>query len=323
MANKPPPSIGVDLGGTNISAGVVNHKNDVIGRAKNKTKAEEGPDTVIKRILKTVDEACEDAGVQRSDAAALGIGAPGAIDIEKGLVINAVNLRWTNLPLADILAKELSVPVVVDNDVNVGAWGEFRAGAGKDFDDLLAVFVGTGIGGGLVLGGRLYHGACHTAGEIGHTVLLTGGVRGRRTLENCASRTASVNLLRELMLANHDSALYEIVDGDLDSIRSKSLAKAVKADDPLVLEVMKDSAVFVGVAIANVVTLLSLPCVVLGGGVTEALEGRYVGWVRESFEEHVFPSELKSCKVLASELGDDAGIVGAALLAAERVNEAG
>ncbi|MEM1108679.1 MAG: ROK family protein [Planctomycetota bacterium] len=312
-----PPTIGIDLGGTNIQCGVVTD-GEVTARDDTKTKAAEGADEVIRRIVKLCDKVLEEASLKRKDVAGLGIGAPGAINIKKGEVIKALNLGWTDFPLQKILEKELGLPVVVDNDVNVGAWGEHQAGAGEGFDDLFAIFVGTGIGGGLVLNNRIFHGVNHTAGEIGHTLLSADAGLGRRTVEDLGSRTNIVNLLTQLIEGGHPSVVPELVDGDLSRVRSKILAQAVKRDDPLTIRVAQQAATYVGQAIANTVTLLSLPCVVVGGGATEAMGEQWMGWVRGAFEAHVFPEELKSCRIVASTLGDDAGVVGAGLLAAEQ-----
>lgn len=312
--------VGVDLGGTNVSAGVCDAKNNVIAREKKKTKAEEGGGAVIERICKVVQEALGKAGLALTDIGGVGIGAPGAVDINKGTVLNAVNLRWKDFPLAAELKSKLKVPVTVDNDVNVGTWGEHVAGAAQEFDDLLGIFVGTGIGGGLIIGGKLYHGHYFTAGEIGHTILFGDAPLGIRTLENRASRTAVVNQLKELILANHESKITKLVDGNLDEIRSSVLAKAIKEDDKLTIEVAKQSARYVGIAIANTLTLLSLPCAVVGGGAMEAMGEPYLKWIRQSFEEHVFPEKLRAAKIIQSSLGDDAGVVGAAHLARLRLS---
>jgi glucokinase len=313
--------IGIDLGGTNIQAGILGADGQLAVRGSLKTKADGGTDTVIARIRKLVERLILDGGLKPEAIGGLGIGAPGAIDPHTGMVLNAPNLRWTRFPLGKTLEKNVQMPVVVDNDVNAGAWGEYLAGAGRGFDNMLAVFVGTGIGGGLVLNGKLYYGHYHSAGEIGHTTLDANGVLGRRTLENLASRTNIANLLRQLIEANHPSVVSEMTGGDLSKIRSKVLAGAIRRKDPLTLRVVEDAAGYLGVAIANVVTLLSLPCVVVGGGVTEALGRSWVQQIRRTFEQHVFPAELSKCRVVASRLGDDAGIIGAALLAQAKLSE--
>lgn len=315
MAKNDAPYLGIDLGGTNIQGGIVSPSGKVLASDSTKTKADQGSDAVMGRIDKLVGSLLDKGKLKIGDVAGLGIGAPGTVDAAAGVVETAVNLRWTRFPLGETLSKQLKMPVVVDNDVNVGTWGEHAAGAGKGHDDLLGIFVGTGIGGGLVLGGRLYRGAMQTAGEIGHTVLAPGAALGRRTLENLASRTAMVNLLTQLIATNHPSAVPDLAGGDMSRIRSKVLAQAMRENDPLTRQVVGQAAEYVGIAIANTVTLLSLPCVVVGGGVTEALKQPWIDLIRASFEQHVFPADLKKCKIVASRLGDDAGVVGAALLA--------
>lgn len=321
MAKKELCCVGIDLGGTNIQAGVLSPKDRLLARGSVKTKAEAGSAAVVQRIVDLIDQVIADAGLERRHIRAVGVGAPGAINVHKGVVIEAVNLRWNQFPLAARLEKALGLPVTLDNDVNVGTWGEQQMGAARGVENVLAVFVGTGVGGGLVLGGELYHGVHLTAGEIGHTVLRADAPLGRRTLENVGSRTAVVNLLTQLMNSNHRSIVSELTGGDLSKIRSKVLAEALAKNDPLVTNVVRQSAWYVGVAAANVVTLLSLPCVVIGGGMASALGTTYLRWVREAFMEVVFPRQLRSCKVLLTRLHDDAGVIGAALLARRRVTD--
>lgn len=318
MAKEDKLYIGVDLGGTNIQAGVVNLQGKVLARAKKKTKAESGNEKIIDRVIATCKDAAQEAGITLKDIAALGIGAPGAVEPETGTIIEAVNLRWTNYPLASELKAKLKIPVAVDNDVNVGAWGEYQAGAAQKQDNMLAIFIGTGIGGGLVLNGELYQGAFGTAGEIGHVILQANAQLGRRTLENLASRTAIVNLITSLVKANQPSIVTDLCEGDLRNIRSKIIKQAVLEKDELVCRVVQEACQYIGIAAASMVTMLSLPCVVLGGGLTEALGPQIIEWTRKSFNDTVFPSKLKDCKIVEAALGDDAGLVGAALLASRR-----
>ncbi|MEQ9454577.1 MAG: ROK family protein [Phycisphaeraceae bacterium] len=310
-------TLGVDLGGTNIQAGLLDAEGKLLARDSTKTKAEEGAEAVLGRVVKLCDGIIDKAKVSKGDVAGMGIGAPGALDIANGVVLEAVNLRWRDFPLAKKLGELAGVPVLVDNDVNVGAWGEYHEGAGKTGKDMLAVFVGTGIGGGLILNGKLFHGHYFTAGEIGHTTVAAHASIGRRTVENLASRNSIVLLLAKLIGANHPSWLVEATGGDLAKVRSKLLSQAVKQDDPLTLEVIGYAAEVVGIAIANTVTMLSLPQVVVGGGLTEALGNMWIKRISDAFDRHVFPPQLRDCKIVASKLGDDAGVIGAALLARE------
>ncbi len=315
MPNNDQPWLGVDLGGTNIQAGVMVGDGKLLARDSTKTKAEEGADEVIGRIEKVIAKVLDGAKLKAGEVAGLGIGAPGAIDTNKGVVVKAVNLGWSDYPLAKTLSKKLDLPVLVDNDVNVGTWGAYRAGAAKDFNDVLGIFIGTGIGGGLVLDGKLYHGHHMSAGEIGHTVMCADAPLGRRTLENLASRTSIANQLAALIRASHPSVVTDLTEGDLSKIRSKVLAKAFEQKDPLTVQVITEAARVIGIAIANTITLLSLEAAVLGGGVTEALGKPFAKLVEKSFREHVFPANLGDCPIVASTLGDDAGVIGAAWLA--------
>ncbi len=319
----PQPIVGIDLGGTNMQIGVVavSEKDGakVLGKAKKKTKADEGRDAVIDRLVAGVNEACADAKVKPADLAAVGIGAPGAIDPGEGMVLEAVNLRWDNVPLAKILKDKLGVPVFLDNDVNAAVYGENRCGAGDNSRDLLGVWAGTGIGGGLILNGSLYYGTNWTAGEIGHMVAMPGSQPGTRSLEQNCSRTSVVDRLTDLILSNHKSIIPSLVDGDLSEIRSKVIAKAYDAGDELTHEVVNGAADLLGTCIGGVVTLLSLSRVVLGGGLTEALGQPFVDLVKKAARREAFPERCRQVKVVMTKLLDDAGVVGSALIAAERL----
>lgn len=318
------PFVGVDLGGTNMQIGVVSPEYKLLGEAKRKTKSEEGTEAILARIVAGVEEACLNAKIKLEDLGGVGIGAPGAVDPNAGIVLEAVNLRWDNLPLADLLAKRLRTKVYLDNDVNVAVYGENKLGAGKDARDLLGVWLGTGIGGGLILNGQLYYGHFMTAGEIGHTVLFPHQARGQRSLEHNCSRTSVVDRLVRLIKANNKSAITKELDGDFSKIKSKMLAKYYRggeAQDALVIEVIDHAAEDLAVMIANCVTLLSLPRVVLGGGLTEAVGKPFVERVERAVRELAFPEVCKKVEVVASKLEDHAGIYGAAILAMERFSK--
>lgn len=317
--------IGIDLGGTNIQVGVVRRgepgpDGPVVARAKKKTKADQGLHAILDRLSEGVAEACARAGIAPADAAAIGIGAPGVIEPTEGVVVEAVNLRWNQVPLARLLSERLGPPVVVENDVNAALWGEHAAGAARGASEALAIWLGTGVGGALVLGGRLYAGHWLSAGEIGHTVMLPGNPPGSRTFEQNCSRSAVVDAMVRLIRANRKSVLAELCGGDFGKVKSRTIARAYELDDPLTIEVVEHTAELVGIAAANMVTVLSLPLVVLGGGLTESLGQRFVALVQRSLEQHVFPAKCREARVVASTLEDDAGVVGAAMLAAERAS---
>lgn len=316
------PVVGIDLGGTNVQVGVVGRDKKVLGRAKRKSKPEEGRDALINRIVDGIEEACKEARIKVSDLDAVGIGAPGIIEPKSGTVIEAVNLRWNDVPLADLLGKKTGKPVFVDNDVNVAVYGENRLGAGENSRDLLGVWLGTGIGGGLILNGELYYGSFFSAGEIGHVTLFPGNPPGSRSFEQNCSRTSVVERLVKLIRSNHKSVIPSLVDDDLSQIKSKTVAKAYEMGDELTVEVVNSAAELVGIAIAGVVTLLSLGRVVLGGGLTEAIGDPLVDRVKKSVRANVYPEKCRAVKVVGTKLLDDAGVLGAALIAFDRLGDA-
>lgn len=320
------PIVGIDLGGTNMQVGVVRPdarkagaEKAILGQYRQKTKATEGFDAVIDRLFKAIEKACEDADVKTSDLSAIGIGAPGAIDPHTGVVLEAVNLRWNNVPLAKILSDKFGVPAVVDNDVNAALYGEWVLGAAKGAKEVMGVWVGTGIGGAMILNGQLYRGHNLTAGEIGHMLLFPRNPPGTRSLEHNCSRTTVVTRIVRLILANRESVLSEITNERYDRVKSKALATAYNDGDELTREVIDDAADLLGGYIGGIVTLLSLEKVVLGGGLTEAIGEPYVSRVRKATREVAFPDKCKNVEVVASELLDDAGLVGAAMLAVDRL----
>ncbi len=290
------PVVGIDLSATNLQFGVVDTDNAIVGRARAKTQADQGRDQVIANVCAGVRAACDAAGITLNDITAVGVAAAGAIDIPRGVILTAPNLQWQDVPLRDILTAELGRPVALDNDVNGAVWGEYHLGAGRGKGDVLGVWVGTGVGGGLILNGALYHGDRFTAGEIGHTIIDPAGKPGERTLEDLCSRTA---LKRVLGAKTTTSAI----------------AEAYRAGDQTTCDAVNRSAELLGVAIANWVTMLSLDAVIIGGGITEALGEPYIKHIRESFNRDVFPDELRTCEISLTTLAADAGLLGAALLA--------
>jgi glucokinase len=315
---KPGFYIGIDLGGTNMQVGVVSSEFKLLSQAKKKTKAEDGLEGVMNRIVEGIVEACGEAKVKLTDLEAIGLAAPGAVDPNEGVVLEAGNLRWTNVNAASILQKKTGVKTYLDNDVNAAVWGENKLGAGKNAKHLLGVWLGTGIGGGLILDGELYYGPLLTAGEIGHMIAIPFNPPGERSLEHNCSRTSVVNRLVKLIKANRRSKLTEYAEGDLEKIKSKLVAKAYEEKDELTVEVLDNAAELLGITLGGVVTLLSIDRIVLGGGLTEAMGSNWVSLVEQHTRRFAFPERCKQVKVVASTLEDKAGLLGAAMIAMER-----
>lgn len=309
------PVVGIDLGGTNIQFGVVDAEANVIARHGKKTHADRGEDEVVDRLVKGVHEVCEEADLKLKDLAGVGIAAAGAIDIATGVVLEAPNLRWRNFPLRQRLMDALGTNVVVENDVNGAVWGEYMCGAARGRNDVLGVWVGTGVGGGLVIGGKLYNGTLQTAGECGHVIIDPHRPRGERTVEDMCSRSGMARQVLMRLPLYPDSVIHEITNGTGQITGSKQLAQAYEARDPLAVDVIETGAKLLGCAIAGWITLLALDTVVLGGGVTEALGTPYLDMVRASFERDVFPQRNKVCELRMTTLADNAGVLGAAMLA--------
>lgn len=317
MADDGRVYVGVDLGGTNCQIGVVSPDGEVLSRAKRKTEPQEGRDAVLDRIVSGVEEACREARVDTARVAALGIGVPGPVDPHRGVCYEAPNLAWQDVPVAQLLGERLRIPVTVDNDVNVALYGELRRGVAVGATTAMACWVGTGVGGAFVFGGKLFYGHHHTAGEIGHMVILPSNPPGLRSLEHNCSRTAVANRVRALIEAGRESIVTELVEGKLSKIKSRTIAEAYARSDELVTEVVHDAADRLGILLGSLITALSLEKIVLGGGLTEAIGTPFVELVRASAHAVAFPKVCRSCDVVASVLEDNAGVIGAAILAKE------
>lgn len=319
----PKYAIGVDLGGTKILSAVVDAQGKVIGQAKKSTHAEKGPTAVIKRIEKAMNEAVEAAGVQKDHVEAIGVGAPGVVDSNRGIVVQLTNLPgWHNVPLAKVLQEWRAVPVVVSNDVRVAAVGEHRVGAGQGVHSMVAVFVGTGIGGGVILNDRLWTGWRASAGEVGHMIVLAdgpyavgSGIRG--SIEALASRSAIERDLRAGIAAGRRSVLIDLLkEKGNDAITSSVLAKAVSKNDPLTLEVLRRAAYYLGLHAASLINVLDPEMLVYGGGVIEGLGEWMVSQIRDIAKQHAInKADLDKIKIVEAKLGERAGVIGAALMA--------
>jgi glucokinase len=313
--------VGVDLGGTSLLVLATNAKGKILNRRKQKTRVEQGADAIIARIADSVRKTVSGAGAKMKHVRAVGVGSPGPLDPSRGVILHAPNLgpTWNNTPIADRLSNDLGCPVHLENDVNVGAVGEHALGAGQGADSLVAIFVGTGIGGGMILDGKLYQGSRFAAAEVGHAILLAGGPEcgcGRQgCAEALASRTAIEREIRAGIAACRDSLIPEIMEelGRQD-MSSNVIATALERGDALTQEVMSKAQYYLGLLVASVVNIVDPQVVVLGGGIVERLGAAFVEPVRRTAEKH-YLNQQEGVHIAETQLKGDAGALGAAILA--------
>ena len=307
------------MGGTKILAGVFNPQLKCLGRSKMSTKSERGPDPVINRIARCVQDVVDECDLNLKQVKGVSVGAPGAVDPDSGRVIFAPNLGWEDVPLKKELEKQLELPVFVENDCSICTLGVYDIELERKPRNMIGIFIGTGIGGGLILEGKLYSGFNRTAGEVGHMVLeITGpkcGCGNRGCFEALASRAAIFRKIQTAIKDGQKTLLTEMLGDDLENLRSGDLRKAIKRGDKFVEGVIEEAAEYTGIAVANLINIFNPEVVVLGGGVIQALEDEMMAIIVETATEYAMPGTTKGIEIIASKLGDDAGIFGAAVLA--------
>ena len=318
--------IGIDMGGTKILASVINSNGQILSRNKQATAPEQGSEAVIERISDQVDSVVKKAKIKKEQISAIGIGAPGPIDLDNGVVIFAPNLGWHNVPLKKSLEEKTGLPTHLDNDVNVGTLGEYAFGAGRGKKSVVCIFVGTGIGGGIIIDGKLFYGSSSTSGEIGHTIIKVGGPKcgcgNRGCLEALASRTAITKQLRKHILIDKESSLLTQINGNqLDTIKSGSIAKAFRQKDKVTVKVIKRATKYIGIGIASTVNFLNPEMIILGGGLIEALGNKTMDRIRHFATKYAIQHAMSGVEITTTQLGDDAGVIGAAVLAKQRSNK--
>lgn len=308
-------TVGVDVGGTKIAAGVVDEQGSLLARARRDSPAGD-TDAIEETIAQLVREL---AGQHEIEA--IGVGAAGFVDSARATVLFAPNLAWRNESLKTDLERLIGLPVVIENDANAAAWGEFMFGAGADVDDLLLVTVGTGVGGGLVLDGQLHRGAFGVAAEIGHLrVVPNGRLCGCGNLgcwEQYASGTALVRDARARIAQNAKGGerLLELAGGDLDRLDGPMVSMAAKESDPLAIDLLGELGRWLGEGIASLTAVLDPGAVVIGGGVSEA-DKLLLDPITEHFRENLTGrGHRPELSIRKAQLGNRAGLIGAADLA--------
>lgn len=311
-------TIGIDLGGTNIKGGVCDAEYRLAAQEEIETQADRGPDHVIARMAGLVATLISKAGLSAADIVGVGVGAPGPMSHSAGMIYHAPNLPgFVNVPLRDRMAELTRLPVTLENDANAAAFGEFAAGAGKDVRDMVMLTLGTGIGGGVVLGGQLWRGAFDNAGELGHTIVVPGGrpcpCGQKGCLERYASAHAVAERVREAVQAGEPSSLRAKVLAGAD-FDARDVLAAQAAGDALAQRIWDEACFHLALAAVNIQHSFNPELVVFAGGLIRAGEV-LLGRVRAHFEVLSWAIAPDRPRLALATLGTDAGTIGAAALA--------
>ena len=306
------------MGGTKILAAAINSKEGIITRVKKETPGSK--EKYIQSLAEIVDAVIEELHLGKSNIKAVCLGVPGSVNPLTGKIGLAPNLGLKNFNIGEKLRKFISYPVLIENDVNLGALGIKKFGVGKNAKNMLAAFIGTGIGGGLIFNEKIYRGSNFIAGEIGHIVVEKDGplcgCGNRGCIEAVASRTAIVRNIEKDIKSGRKS----ILSADLKNkqrIKSKVLALAVRQKDPVAVGRVREASEKIGVMLAGIANLLNVDMIVLGGGVIEAMGNSMLPWIKKSFHKNVMMGSEKGLKIVTSKLGDDAALYGGIPLAEE------
>ena len=309
-------SIGVDLGGTKILAGIVEKQTGkVVFEVKNKTKKEKGNKKITAKIIETIEELLNSSDIPGEEISSIGLGLAGQVDREKGILINAVNLDCKDLNVKEILEEKFLIPVNIGNDVEVATFGELKFGAGIGYKDIVCIFVGTGVGSSIVKDGKIHLGASQSAGEIGHIIVDLNGracaCGGNGCLEAYASRTAIETRILGAVKKGRKSVITELTDGK--SISSKHIKKSLEAHDEVVTQYVNEAIDYLAGGIASVINFYNPELIILGGGLIQSVEDFYLQTIKKARAKSL-PTPAAKIEFKKAALGDYSGVIGAALL---------
>ncbi len=310
--------IGVDLGGTNISVGVVDEDFNIIGRGKTKTNSPRPAEEIFEDIAKCISMAADDAGISLDDVNVIGVGTPGSVNDETGYIDYSNNLRFDKVPAKQMLEELTGKPCFFANDASCAALGELYAGAGKGCKNLIAITLGTGVGSGIVIDGKVFRGANSAGGEIGHTVINVNGVEctcGRKGCwESYASATALIAQTKQAMKENPESKMWNCAGNDIESVNGRTAFDAMRMGDEAAKAVVDKYIYYVAVGIINVINVFQPDVLCVGGGICNEGETLLAPIRKYVVEERYSKYAQKQTEICKAQLGNDAGIIGAAML---------
>jgi len=311
--------IGIDLGGTNIAIGIVDADCNIICKDSVPTGRKRPYQEIVRDMAELIEKLMQDSGYNKKDIEYIGLGSPGYADSKKGEIIYASSFpTFRRVPLAAELNKYFpGVKVFLENDANTAAYGEFIAGAAKGLSDVVAVTLGTGVGGGVIIDGKIYSGSNHAASELGHKVIAFDGLQcecGRRGCwEVYASVSALIRQTKEAAEANPESLIWKEVDNDLEKVNGKTVFDAAHKGDETAKKVIDQYIKYIVVGVADVVNVFQPEAIIIGGGISKQGE-ELLSPIREAVDKETYGVDIKKADIIAASLGNDAGIIGAAML---------
>ncbi|MFC1917245.1 ROK family protein [Chloroflexota bacterium] len=317
--------LGIDLGGTKILTAVVNSRGQILSHHRSATPAQEGVDAVIQSLLKSAAHTLEQADITTADLAAIGMGAPGLSNPEKGVLFTSPNLPgWKDVPLKDILEKKLGKKIFLINDANAAAFGELQFGAGRGKRNFIYVTISTGIGGGIIINGDLYTGATGTAGEPGHMVIndegpvCTCGNRG--CWETLASGTALARDAKLLISEGCQTSIPDYASGNVANVTAEVVHQAAQAGDNAAMELISRTGYYIGVGLANLINIFNPELIIIGGGLANIGDMLLKPAFAEA-EKRAFKQSYQATRFTRAELGENSGVLGAAAFALKKIGE--
>lgn len=311
-------TIGIDLGGTNIAVGVVDENMKIVSKSSIPTNLPRSAEKIVDDMAMLSEKVVKDAGITMADVKWIGVGAPGTANIETGIIEYANNLGFDHTPIVDLLKSKIDKPVFVENDANAAAYGEFRAGAARNTKSAVIITLGTGVGSGIIIDSKLFRGSNYAGAELGHTVIEYNGrpcTCGRKgCFEAYASATGLANMTKESMEKNKDSKMWEVANGSLSNVNGKTAFDAWRLGDKAGSEVVDMYISYLACGLLNVINIFQPEILCLGGGICKEGDNLIKPLDRIINGERYSKFSKTQTKLCRAELGNDAGIIGAALI---------
>ncbi len=317
-----PLVLSIDLGGTNIIAAIISNKGQIVAKEYHSTSTDEGPQSVINGVISAIDHLLNLKNIDLSQLHSISIGATGVVDMKKGIVTLSPNLPgWHDIPLRDIVKERFGISTFLINDASAAILGEHQFGAGREVENLIYLTVSTGIGGGIIINDELYLGPCGSAGEIGHmTIDINGPVCNCGSfgcLEVLASGTAVAREAQRRIRQEKKSSLIKTVEGKIEDITAEKVGLAAQSGDSMALEIISRAATYLGIGLLNLVNIFNPEMIIIGGGLSK-LGDLLLNPARQVVRERAFPLSAEAVRIVSTQLGDDAEVLGAAIYARQQ-----